>query len=384
MPKNKLKFSNRRVADLPVPRETAAWYYDTDVPGLAVTVSPMGKRVFYFYARVKGRPTRIKVPGEFPAVSVDDARDVVKGIVGDNARGKDVDDRRRAGRATLNDLWEHYLATHAKPTKRTWKRDESEYNRLLKPDFGALPLSQIRRADVEKRIAEIEGDDGRGPARKARALLSKMFEVGIAGSWCEANPVRGTRRPDFDPRQRYLKADEVAAFVKALGELESETARDFFRLCLFTGARRSNVASMEWKEIDLSLGLWTIPAWKAKGKRPHTIPLSSHALEIVQARRNNKSAFVFPGRGKSGHYSEPKDAWRRVLQLSGLSDLRIHDLRRSLGAWQQRSGASLRTIQQTLGHSSPDITARVYSPMEFDQIRAASEAAANALMGAGK
>ena len=41
MPKNKLKFSNRRVADLPVPKDSATWFYDTDVPGLAVTVSPI-------------------------------------------------------------------------------------------------------------------------------------------------------------------------------------------------------------------------------------------------------------------------------------------------------------------------------------------------------
>ena len=380
---NRLKFSNRRVADLDIPTDRAAWFYDTQTPGFAVTVSPAGKRVFYFVGRIRGRPSRVKL-GVFPAVSVDDARDAVKVNAGEVAKGRDIRDRRRAGRATLDYLFDHYIRVHAKPTKRTWERDEREYNRLLKPEFGAVPLAHVRRIDVEKLIARIEDDDGRGPARKARALLSKMFEVGIAGGWCEANPVRGTRRPEFDPRQRYLKADEVAAFVKAIDELRSETARDFFRLALFTGARRSNVASMRWEELEISLGLWRIPALKAKGKKAQTIPLSSHALQVIQSRRNNGSPFVFPGRGKSGHYAEPKDAWRRVLKLSGLSDLRIHDLRRSLGAWQQRSGASLRTIQATLGHSDPSITARVYSPMEFDQVRAASQAAVDAMLGATK
>jgi integrase len=285
------------------------------------------------------------------------------------------------------DLFEHYLQVHAKRVKRTWERDEREYNRLVKPEIGTLSLADVSRDVVEKLIASIEEDSGRGPARKARALLSKMFEVGIAGGWCEHNPVRGTRRPDFDPRQRYLKADEVVAFLGALEQLESDLARDFFKLALFTGARRSNVASMEWSELDLSQGLWTIPASKAKGKRAQVVPLSSHALEIIERRRQKRRQgvpWVLPGRGKRGHYSDPKDAWKRVCELSGIEDLRIHDLRRSLGAWQQRQGASLRTIQQTLGHSDPSITARVYSPMEHEQVRAASQAALDALMGVGR
>lgn len=380
---NRLAFTNKRLTKLPTPKDRAAWYYDDETPGFALTVSPMGKMVFYFVGRVRGRPSRVKV-GEFPALGVADARDAVRGIVGDVARGREVGERKRAGRATVDDLFEHYLTVHAKPVKRTWQRDEKEYGRLVKPEIGALPLIDVKRDIIEKLVASIEDDGGKGPARKARALLSKMFEVGIAGGWCEHNPVRGTRRPEFDPRQRYLKADEVAAFLGALEQLESDNARDFFKLALFTGARRSNVASMTWDELDLPSGLWMIPASKAKGKRPQTIPLSSHALEIIERRRQKRRQgvpWVLPGRGRRGHYAEPKDAWRRVLKLSGLTDLRIHDLRRSLGAWQQRSGASLRTIQQTLGHSDPSITARVYSPMELDQVRAASQTALDALMG---
>lgn len=386
MANSKLSFTNKRLSKLPVPSDRAAWHYDDDTPGFAITISPTGKRVFYYVGRVRGKPQRIKV-GEFPTLSVSDARDAVRGIVGDVARGREVAERKRAGRASVDDLFDHYLAVWAKPKKRTWQRDESEYARLVKPVLGARLVTDIDRDDIEKLTSEITERDGRGPARKARALLSKMFEVGIRDKWCTYNPVRGTHRPEFDARQRYLKADEVAAFMAAVDKLESDLARDFFRLALYTGARRSNVASMRWDELDLSSGLWLIPASKAKGKKPQLVPLSSHAVAIIEQRRQKRRPgvpWVLPGRGKRGHYSDPKDAWKRVCELAGIEDLRIHDLRRSLGAWQQAGGASMRTIQETLGHSNPAVTAKFYSPVEVAQVRAASEAAIDAMRKAAE
>lgn len=383
MADNRLKLTNRRVADLVNTNVTALWFYDSDNPGFALTVSPRGKRVFYYVGRVKGKPSRIKL-GTFPTLSAEDARKAARKLAGEVAAGQDVQERRRQGRATLGDLWTHYLETHARPSKRTWQRDVREWETYLQPTLGKVPLSEIERDDVSKLVANIERENGKGPARKCRSLLSTMFEVGIAGKWCILNPVRGTRRPDFDPRQRYLKVDELHAFMEAVHGLRFEIARDFILLSLYTGQRRSNVCSMRWDELDFSARLWIIPAGKYKGKKPHVVPLSTLALEILQRRREarNGSPWVLPGRGKEGHYAHPKEAWARVLDKAGIENLRIHDLRRSLGAWQQRQGASLRTIQQTMGHSTADITARVYSPMEVEQVRESVDAALAATFAA--
>jgi integrase len=386
MAQSDLKFSNRTISVLKNADDKAAWWYDTDTPGFAVTVSPMGKKVFYFYGRVRGKPTRVRL-GTFPSVSVDDARKACRKLVGDVATGKDIALRRKQGRATVADLWAHYLETYAKVRKRTWPRDEKEYHRLIQPEFGTSQLVMIDRTDVEQWIARTEKAGGKGPARKARALLSKMFEVGIEGGWCEKNPVRGTYRPEFDPRQRYLKVEEVSRFFAAVEGLRFETARDFFKLLVFTGARRSNVASMEWSEIDFTARVWIIPAQKAKSKKPIVIPLSEKALEILKRRKlmqRRPSQWVLPSRSQSGHYANPKDAWTRVVKSSGLVGLRIHDLRRSLGAWQQAGGANLKTISQSLGHSTVDVTARFYTPEGVEGVRASVDAALNNTLRAAK
>jgi integrase len=387
MADQRLRFTNARITGIKNSTGKALWVLDDRTPGFALTVSPLGKKVFYFVGRVKGRPTRLKI-GVFPGILVEPARKQCAKFIGEVAAGRDVAQRRRAGRATIADLWQHYLDTHARPRKRTWERDEKEYNRLVKPEFGTTLLSEIDGTDIESFVAGIENEYGRGPARKARALLGKMFEIGMVGKWCESNPVRGTYRPDFDPRQRYLKVEEVTAFLAAVDSLKRDDAKDYFRLLLFTGARKSNVGSMEWAEIDFTARLWVIPAGKYKSKKPHVVPLSALALQILQRRREGRAQgqkYVFPSWSANGHYSDPKDAWNRVKEASGIDDLRIHDLRRSLGAWQQATGANLKTIQQSLGHSNIDVTARFYSPMEVEQVRASiDDALAKTLKAAGR
>lgn len=381
---NRIKFSNRRVADLDVPRDRAAWWYDTDTPGFAITVSPLGKRCFYFVGRIHGQSQRIKV-GLFPTVSVDAARKTVRGFAGDVARGKEIEQRRRAGEATIADLFAHYLAVHAKQRKRTWARDERDFDNIIKPAIGSTPVKRLRRDDLKRLLADIADERGKGSAARVHALLSSMFTLAVDDGWVEVHPVRGIPRPGFEPRQRYLREDEVQRFLDAVDQLWSETAADFLRLCLFTGQRRGNVASMRWDELDLSAGLWFIPPDKAKSKRGHVVPLTEHALKIIKRRHGNGSPWVLPAdRSRGNHYRDPKHAWSQVRELSGLDDLRLHDLRRSLGAWMQKGGESLQTIGKALGHADVSVTSKFYAPTEHEQIRAASQAAVDALLEAGR
>lgn len=368
----KIKFTNKRIKDLPTPDERAEWHYDSDLPGFAITVSPKGKKSWYFVGRLNGRKIRHKL-GTFPVMTEDDARADALARAADVAHGIDIRRRERQGKLRVCDLWDHWLTHHAKPTKRTWEDDVRDYDRFIKPVLHHLLLTDVTRSDVDKIITNTEAEFGKGPANKARAIISAMFNHAIANEWATKNPAKGTRRPQYDPRQRYLTADEIKRWFEAIEQLQSEQARDYFLMLLWTGARRDNVASMEWDEIDLSRGIWVIPATKYKGKKPHVVPLTQNAVEIITRRAESKrdgARYVFPGRGQKGYYSDPKDAWKRVLELANIKDLRIHDLRRSVGAWQQAGGASLRTTQVTLGHSNPSVTAAFYSPVEVEGIRA--------------
>jgi len=100
----------------------------------------------------------------------------------------------------------------------------------------------------------------------------------------------------------------------------------------------------------------------------------------LRARQGSSSSiWVFPGTGVTGHLVEPKKAWKRVLERAGISNLRIHDLRRTLGSWQAKTGASLVIVGKSLNHKSPSTTA-IYARLDLDPVRESVERATGAML----
>ena len=104
----------------PDPPADRMYVYDAATPGLAVCVTATGKKNFYLYRRIEGKPERVKL-GTFPGMSLEQARKALAKFNGRLASGQNPTDDRRTVRATmtLGDLWAFYLATHAKPRKKS-------------------------------------------------------------------------------------------------------------------------------------------------------------------------------------------------------------------------------------------------------------------------
>jgi integrase len=354
------------------PRETRYALTDSDVTGLEMQITPASTRTWYYRGRVNGKRQRVRL-GRFPAVSLTDARKAARTLAGDAATGDDLPTglAKRIGRLTLGDLFEYYMTTHAKLHKRTWKRDEAEFERWF-DDWRERSGASITKADVRKRIAEIATDSGKAPANKARALLSVVFNKAIDADLCDRNPVKGTQRYELQPRQRYLKQSEVQAFLRAVNGLARATTRDYFLMLIATGQRRGSVGAMRWQDIDLDSRTWTIPAAYTKAKRAQVVPLTDLATDIIKARMLERDAdceWVFRGGGASGHIVEPKAALQTVREKSGLSDVTLHDIRRTLGTWATAGGLSLRTVQLALGHTDSRTTAKHYAALENASVR---------------
>ena len=165
-----------------------------------------------------------------------------------------------------------------------------------------------------------------------------------------------------------------------------EMERDFFLMLLFTGARRANVLGMAWKDVNLDLGLWNIPAEQSKNKTAYTVPIIGHAMEILMRRRGEypDAPWVFPFASKTGHLQEPKRAWSRVLKAADLDGVRMHDLRRTLASWMAITGASEYIIKGALGHKTTGQSVTgIYARLSVDPIRAAMETAVQAMLRKG-
>jgi integrase len=74
-----------------------------------------------------------------------------------------------------------------------------------------------------------------------------------------ANPSVGIKKFKEQKRDRFILHDELPKFMEALESEPNRDMRDFFLMCLYTGARKSNVESMRWEGIDFSINEWRIP-----------------------------------------------------------------------------------------------------------------------------
>ncbi len=191
--------------------------------------------------------------------------------------------------------------------------------------------------------------------------------------------MKGVAKNTEHHRRRYLSGDELGRLVAALNDHPDRQVANAVRMLLLTGARRGEVLSMRWADVDLTDGKWSKPPSSTKQEKHHEVPLSAPARALLASIRDEQAApgralgeFVFPSTGKKGHLVEIKKGWATLCKAAGIKNLRLHDLRHSYASALASGGASLPLIGALLGHSSPTTTHR-YAHLFQDPQRAAAE-----------
>ncbi len=211
-------------------------------------------------------------------------------------------------------------------------------------------------------------------ANRTLALLSKMFSLAIQWEMMNKNPAKGIERFRETKRDRFVKDHELPRLMKAIQEEPNPYIHGFFMLLLLTGARRSEVLTMRREDIDFEVPEWRIPDTKAG--RIHFLPLTEGAVEVIESLpRVVGNPYVIVGRNGKGHLKEPAKAWQRIRERTKLKDVRLHDLRRTVGSYMAMSGASLPLIGDVLNHTNPSTT-QIYARFGNDASRVALESIA--------
>jgi len=361
-------------------------YFDTEVPKLALRVTHTGSKTFYVVRRTGGQVVWLKV-GVFPDMTVEQARKAAMNVLSEFAKGGNPAAVKRAVKAelTFSEAFEQFLTGKRKrdgtPLADKTKGDYSDLLRLYLDSIKSKKLSGIERSEIKAIHAKVTK---KSPAQADRvvSMISGVFtymldQEKISG----ANPAARIQKNPSVQRDRFVQADEMPRLFEALANVPSDAMRDFFLLALLTGARRANVSEMKWADLDLISGVWHLA--KTKNGTPQNVTLSPEAITILKARSDTASSspFVFPGDGKTGHVVEPKKAWATLLKHANIENLRIHDLRRTLGSWQARTGASLTIIGKSLNHKTHQATA-IYARLDLDPVRQSVNTATSAMMEA--
>ena len=356
-------------------------YQDATVRGLILLVYPTGGKTFFVYRRIDGRPERIKL-GTFPQMTIEQARKRAELVNGTIAEKQNPAAVRRAVKEepTFGEVLADFIKKkRSRSGKPLSPRTVEDYQALLAnhlTSLSKLKLSQITTDRLRSLKIESAAQNNR-----ARAVISSVFNWARSEGITDVeNPATAIKSRFIKSRERFLQPSELPRFMAAI---KDSRLGDFFLLALFTGARKTNLQEMRWQDLDLEDAVWKIP--KTKNGDGLLVPLIPAALQLIKKRASEKlldAIWVFPGTGKTGHLVAPRKAWLEILDKAGLDEhLRIHDLRRTLGSWQARSGASLTVIGKSLGHRSLQATA-IYSILDIDPVRASVEQAATAMVEA--
>lgn len=361
--------------------------WDEETRGFGCRVAPSGQVSWLVQKWQGGRGGKAQ-RYTFKAKDLTTARTEAERVIGEVRNGVDLPNRRRQQRTAkrealnapkLSVVLDLYLTTKAKKRRPGYlaeikRKFEVEIigskppkkSRRHKPKpLGDLPVTEITKADVRSLIDAKRTAGQDGAARYLFAALNAFFNWCVEEEIIAASPMKDLVAPEaLDERERVLSPDEIASFWSATDDDFLFGA--FYKLLLLTAQRREEVGAMQWQEIDFKKAEWIIPGSRTKNGETHIVPLSTQALAILEELSPQTNGYVFTTTGKTpiSGYGRAK---QRLDKHMGVSDWRVHDLRRTATTIMAELGFDPHVVDAILNHKNGTIkgVARVYNRYEY-------------------
>jgi len=183
------------------------------------------------------------------------------------------------------------------------------------------------------------------------------------------NPASGVTKFKEKKRDRFVTPSELPKLIEAIQNESNQSAKYALWLYLLTGLRKEELLTAKWSDIVELGSNYQLRIEDTKNEKTHYLPLSDAAMEILnQIPRVEGNPYIIVGKNKGTHLININKPWRRVRLVAGIEDVRLHDLRRTVGSWLAQAGNSLHLIGRVLNHSNTSTTA-IYARFGQDTVR---------------
>lgn len=324
-------------------------YTLNDGNGLSLLIEPNGSKGWRLRYRFSGKAKLMSL-GTYPNVALADARtarDEAKKLI---AGGIDPAEVRKAKKREIESRFGNTFEGIAREwyEKRfdRWSPSYAEemietFEKDVFPYIGSRPIAEIKPMELLAVLSVLNDRGATEKLRKVRQRCGEVFRYAVITGRAEYNPA-----PDlvsaFAPHKKehyaFLKTDELPEFFRILNTYTgSLIVKLAMRLLILTGVRPGELRQAEWCEIDFDNRLWEIPKERMKMRRPHCVPLSEQALNILEQLKpvTGHYQYIFPGRI---HHSKP------------MSEMAMNVLIRRIGYAGRVTGHGFRHTMSTILH----------------------------------
>lgn len=362
-----------------------------DALGLQLVVSPAGAKRWIQRITIRGKRVDLGL-GPISAVSLSEAREAAAKNHREARTGGDPLRAKREAQAALTfeeaarKVHEIYLPTWS--NEKHGKDFISSLETHAFPRIGKTKVQDVTTADVLAVVSPI-WTKTHETARRVRQRIGTVMKWTIAQGWRQDNPAENIsgalpKVPKVKAHRLSLPYSEVSTFLEALAASGAGPAtKQALEFLILTAARSGEVREARWDEIDLSSKVWEIPASRMKMKRPHRVPLSPRAIEILAeaskmrpchaataataATSATPSSFVFPGQ-RAGRPLSDMTLSKLVKGLGFHVD--VHGFRTSFRTWaQERTTAAHEVAEAALAHTVGNSVSQAYARSDLFEKR---------------
>ncbi|HBV6665465.1 TPA: tyrosine-type recombinase/integrase, partial [Klebsiella pneumoniae] len=368
---------NARQVDAAKPKEKA--YKLADGAGLYLEVVPSGSRYWRMKYRFNGKEKRMAF-GVYPAVSLAQARALRDEAKKKLAEGIDPSFAKKEEKL-VRDVRLHNtfqavaLEWHGTKVSRWSEGYASDiieaFNKDIFPYIGQQPVNEIKPLVLLNVLRRMESRGATEKAKKVRQRCSEVFRYAIVTGRAEYNPAADLTSAMSGHESKhypFLTVEELPDFFKALsGYTGSPLIVLAARLLILTGVRTGELRGAFWSEFDLEKAVWEIPAERMKMKRPHLLPLSTQALEIVQQLKvmSGQYPLVFPGRNdprKTMSEASINQVFKRIGYTGKVTG---HGFRHTMSTILHEEGFNTAWIETQLAHVDKNAISGTYNHAQY-------------------
>ncbi len=259
-----------------------------------------------------------------------------------------------AKKHTLTEMIDRYLRDVLPTKSPSAQVNQRKHLTWWREHIGVMSLADVTPAVIVESRGALAKDHAPATVVRYMAALSHAFTVAIKEwGWLDDSPMRRVTKPK-EPRGRvrFLSDEERERLLDACLTSDNPYIYPAVVLALSTGARKMEILTLQWRDVDFQRQVITLH--KTKNGERRVLPLTGHAWELVQQRAKVlriDSPFVFPSRNGQKAF-DIRRAWESARQQANIPDFRFHDLRHSAASYLAMDGASLAEIAEILGHKT--------------------------------